>query len=131
MTLQRKDYRTPLRRTRGLGSAHEGVHHWTLQRMSAIALVPLTLWFAWSVITLVDADYQAYHDWIAEHGNAMMLILFVIGLFYHVQLGLQVVIEDYVHSEVAKYASIVAVKLAAVFFAVSNIMAIMRITFAG
>lgn len=126
-----KDYRTPLSRTRGLGSAHEGVTHWTLQRMSAIALVPLTLWFAWSVVNLVGADYEAYHAWIAEHGNAMMLILFVIALFYHVQLGLQVVIEDYVHGEMIKYASVVAVKLAAVFCAVSNILAILRITLAG
>lgn len=131
MTPSGKDYRTPLARTRGLGSAHEGVHHWALQRMSAIALVPLTLWFAWSVIHLVGADYEAYHAWIGEHGNAMMLLLFVISLFYHVQLGLQVVIEDYVHGEAAKYASIVAVKLGAVFFAVSNIMAILRITLAG
>lgn len=131
MQAGKKDFRTPLSRTRGLGSAHEGVHHWTLQRMSAIALVPLTLWFAWSVITLVDADYAAYHAWIAEHGNAMMLIMFVIGLFYHVQLGLQVVIEDYVHGETVKYASVVAVKLAAVFCAVSNILAILRITLAG
>ena len=93
-------FRTPLSHARGLGSAQEGTGHWWAQRLTAIALVPLTLWFVWSVIGLMGADYQTVHDWVAQPMNAGLLLVFIYATFYHSMLGLQVIIEDYVHSAI-------------------------------
>ena len=106
--------RSTLGRVRGLGSAKEGVGHWTAQRLTAIALVPLTFWFVYSVFPLIGADYDVLTLWLAIHGNALLLVLFIPTLFYHAMLGVQVVIEDYVHHEGIKLTALVAVKFTAV-----------------
>jgi succinate dehydrogenase / fumarate reductase membrane anchor subunit len=123
--------RSPLGRARGLGSAKEGVAHFWWQRMTGLALVPLALWFVASVISLAGKDYAQFHAWLAVPCNAMLMCLLVLAVFHHGQLGLQVVIEDYVHQPAVKFASLIAVKFAAVLFAVFAIVAVGRVTFAG
>src|SRR5437763_3883690 len=91
--------RSPLGRAIGLGSAKEGVEHWWRQRVSALALVPLTLWFVIAVIGLVGADRQALVAWLHNPMSAVLMVLLLIATFYHTALGLQVVIEDYIHRE--------------------------------
>ncbi len=86
--------RSDLGRVRGLGSAKEGVDHWWRQRLTAIALVPLGLWFVVGAIGLVGADYNAAADWVASPLNAVLLLLLILATFLHAELGLQVVIED-------------------------------------
>lgn len=117
---------TPLGRVRGLGSAKEGVSHWWLQRLTAIALVPLSLWFVISVIGLIGADYATFQAFFANAGNLSMTVLLILAVFWHAVLGVQVVIEDYVHGEAVKFASLIALRLVGVglgfFAAVSVIM---------
>ncbi|MDH5750229.1 MAG: succinate dehydrogenase, hydrophobic membrane anchor protein [Rhodospirillales bacterium] len=117
--------RTPLGRVRGLGANKDGTGHWMAQRFTAIALLPLTLWFVYSIISLTGADQAAFKIWAAEHGNALLLILFVLTMYYHTQLGLQVVIEDYIHHEGLKIASVIAVKLIAILCAASSVIAVL------
>ena len=119
------EMRSTLGRTRGLGSAKEGVAHWWAQRVTGVALVPLSLWFVFTAVALAGADLDTFRAWAAEIGNRLLMILFAIALFHHAQLGVQVVIEDYVHNEAAKIASILAVKLIAVALAVSCILAVL------
>ncbi len=123
--------RSKLGRVRGLGSTREGVHHWWTQRMSAVALLPLTLWFVYSLISLTGTDYASFHIWISEFGNAVFTVLFVVTVFHHAQLGLTVVIEDYVHSELWKMGLLLFVKYASVLFAASGIFAVLKVSLAG
>ena len=122
---------SPLGRVRGLGSTKSGVVHWWAQRVTAVALVPLSIWFVISILGLIGADFGTYQDWISMHGNLILTIAFAIVLFHHAQLGLQVVIEDYIHAEGMKVALIMAVKFASVMCALSIIFAALRVAFAG
>jgi succinate dehydrogenase / fumarate reductase, membrane anchor subunit len=117
--------RSPLGRAIGLGSAREGVEHWWAQRISAIALVPLTLWFVMAIIGLVGADLDAVQNWVGRPLPAILLVLMLIATFYHMSLGLQVVIEDYVHTELAKLGLVIAVRLLCFAFAVAGIFAVL------
>ncbi len=123
--------RTPLGRARGLGSAKDGTAHWWMQRMTAIALVPLLLWFVASIAASAGADHAAATAWLARPLNGILVLLMVIAGFHHAQLGLQVVIEDYVHTEWIKVFGIIAVKLAAVAFAVAAVFSVLKISFGG
>jgi len=125
------DLRTPLSRARGLGSAKDGLHHWWVQRLTAVALIPLVVWFAVSLVMLSSADYDAARAWIGSPVVMVLLILTVVIGLHHAQLGMQVVIEDYVHSEGLKLASIIAVRFIAVFFGLAATVAILRIGFGG
>ena len=125
------DRRTPLARARGLGSAKEGVHHWWMQRLTAIALIPLVVWFAISLVMLSGADYAVVRAWIGSPLVMVLLILTIsIGL-HHGQLGMQVVIEDYVHGDGWKLALIVGVRFIAVIFGLAAVVAILRIGLGG
>jgi len=119
--------RSPLGRAIGLGSAKEGVDHWWAQRITAIALIPLSLWFVSAVIGLVDADLESVQNWVSQPLPAILLILLLIATFYHVSLGLQVVIEDYVHTELVKLGLIVLLRLLCFGFAVAGIFAVVSI----
>jgi succinate dehydrogenase / fumarate reductase membrane anchor subunit len=121
--------RTHLGRVRGLGSAKEGPGHWWAQRLTAVALVPLVLWLAFSVIRLAGADYDALRGWLGMPGNATLMVLFVVAAFHHAQLGLQVVVEDYVHCEAKKIALIVLTKFAAVGLSVFITLSIIKLGF--
>ena len=105
------DYRTPIARARGLGSAKDGTHHWWMQRITAIALIPLTVWLVASLVAVGAADHARTVEWIRSPAVAIALLLTIAALFHHAQLGLQVVIEDYVHTEGVKLAAVIAVKL--------------------
>lgn len=122
--------RSPLGRAAGLGSAKEGVEHWWRQRLSAVALIPLTLWFVVSIIALPASDYSTVVAWLTTPLATWLMVLLLLALFYHMALGLQVIIEDYVHSA-AKIPALIAVRLACLAFATGGILAISRIAFAG
>lgn len=119
--------RTPLAEARGLGSAKEGVGHWWHQRLTAVALVPLTLWFGFSLALLGSADYYTVIKWIANPVNAVLMILLLMVGFWHGALGVKEVIEDYVASEWKKVTLILAVQLAAAVLALAGIFAVLRI----
>lgn len=125
------DLRSPLNRARGLGSAKSGVHHFWVQRLTALALIPLVIWFAISLVTMSGADYGMVRAWIGSPVAMVLLILTIVIGLHHGQLGLQVVIEDYVHNDGAKLALIVAVKFIAVLFGLAAVVVIMRIGFGG
>ena len=124
------DFRSPLSRARGLGSAKEGVHHWWLQRVTAIALIPLVVWFAISLVMLSGADYAMARAWIGSP-RVMVLLILTIGIgLHHGQLGLQVVWEDYTDGALRVFL-ILFTKFIAVLFGLGAILAIMRIGFGG
>ena len=127
MSAPRTSMRSDLARVRGLGPAHDGVGHWWAQRLTALALVPLTLWFVASIIGLVGADHATAAEWIARPIPAMLLALLIVATFHHAQLGLQVVIEDYVHVEGLKITLILAVKGLSVLLAVAALFSVFRI----
>ncbi|MDF1794029.1 MAG: succinate dehydrogenase, hydrophobic membrane anchor protein [Thalassobaculaceae bacterium] len=123
--------RSTLGRVRHLGSAKEGVHHWWMQRLTALALVPLVLWFVISVASMAGMDHAAASAWIASPAVAITLVLLITATFYHAQLGIQVVIEDYIHNEGLKLAILVMVKFASIILAVAAIFAVLKIAFGG
>ncbi len=126
------ELRSPLGRVRGLGSTREGgTAHWWAERMTAIALVPLTVWFVISAISMVGADYAEFRAWAGAHGNPVLLILLTIAVYHHGQLALQVIIEDYIHHEAAHFTALISVKLGAFFLAVYTIFSIVKLTFGG
>lgn len=121
----------PLARVRGLGSAKDGTHHWIAQRMTAVALVPLTLWFVFSLICLIGGDLAAVKAWLASPFNAVLMVLTLIAGFHHAQLGLQVVIEDYVHGHFMKIVVLWFVKGAAFFFGAAAVFSVLKIAIGG
>src|SRR5271168_2302678 len=96
--------RSPLGRARGLGSARAGSKHWWVQRLTAAALLPLTLWFIWSILHLTDASQADIAAWLASPLRLALLLALIAATFHHLQLGLQVVVEDYVTQEGVKLA---------------------------
>jgi succinate dehydrogenase / fumarate reductase membrane anchor subunit len=124
-------FRTPLARARGLGSAKEGTGHWVAQRITAVALVPLCLWFVVSVLMLIHADYVTVVNWMHTPWVAVLLVLLVAAVYWHACLGLQVVIEDYVHDEWLKLGGIVLFRFIGVILAAAGIFAVLRVAFGG
>ena len=119
--------RTPLGRVRGLGSAKDGTQHWWMQRVTAVALVPLTLWLVFFLLNTVAADHAAAAAAIARPVNTVLLLLFLLALFYHLLLGLQVVIEDYVRAEWLKTSALMVMKFAVIVLAAATVLAVLRI----
>lgn len=101
-------YRTPLSTARGLGSAKHGVGHWVSERVAAIALVPLVIWGAYSVIVLAGLDYYGAVEWVGSPVNATLMVLIIAISFMHMQSGVRVIIEDYVYSHLGKAACLLA-----------------------
>ena len=119
--------RTPLGRAIGLGSAKEGVEHWWRQRTTALLLVPLTLWFVIAVIGLIGADRAALIAWMHNPISAMLMVLLLVATFYHAALGLQVVIEDYVHGEAMRIGALLVMRLLCIAFVLRGVFAVLKL----
>jgi succinate dehydrogenase / fumarate reductase membrane anchor subunit len=128
--MNRRSLRSPLARALGLGAAKSGVQHWWAERITAVALVPLCLWFVASIIAHSGSDYAVFIAWIRTPLATSCMILLLIALFHHSALGLQVVIEDYVHSDV-RFVAIVGIRLGSYGLAVIGIIATLHIAFGG
>lgn len=120
--------RNPLARAKGLGSAKDGVSHWWHQRLTAMALALLSPWFVVFAVGLIGADQATVQAAIARPMTATLLAAFVLSMLWHARLGLQVVIEDYVHGA-AELALQVLVKFAYALAAIASLLAIGRIVF--
>ena len=120
---------SPLNRVLGLGSAKEGAEHWWAQRLTAVALVPLGLWLAFALGGLDELSYDSVVAFIGQPLNSILLILTVFALSYHSHLGVQVVVEDYVHGPSIKVITIVAVSFAHVAVTVAGVFAVLKVAF--
>lgn len=119
--------KTPLARARGLGSARDGVDHWFKQRITAVANLPLMIWFVLSVLSLKGASYGEFTYWLQQPVNAILMILVIISTFYHAALGAQVVTEDYVHHEGIKITKLIAQKLLFLAMGIACVFSILKI----
>lgn len=117
-------FRTPLARVRGLGSAKDGVHHWWMLRVTSVALVPLTIWFLFSLMKVSGQSLDAVQQWLESPLRALLLTAFLAATAYHGKLGIQVIVEDYVHKPFCKYTLLLANTFG---FALLFIMAVMAI----
>ena len=124
-------YRTPLSRARGLGSAKHGAGHWVSERVSSIALVPLTVWAAYGVIKLAAGDYGAAVAWVSDPLNATLLVLTLAISFWHMQAGLRVVVEDYIHKALSKSALLILNLFVCGLAAALAIFSILKVAFMG
>ena len=124
------DMNTPLSKVRGLGSSKEGTHHWWMQRVSAIANIPLVIWFVISMLGHVKSDYATLSGWMQVPLVAVLMILLVVNMAYHMKLGLQIAIEDYVHGR-ARIVSLLVLNFVTIVLAVMGIFSILKISFGG
>ncbi|MGI9452429.1 MAG: succinate dehydrogenase, hydrophobic membrane anchor protein [Geminicoccaceae bacterium] len=118
--------RTPIAQIRGLGSAKEGVGHWKMQRLTALANIVLVVWFLISAVSLAGATYEETRAWLASPISASLMLMLIISAFYHAKLGVQVVIEDYVHHEGIKLAALTAVTLLCIAFGIACVVAVLK-----
>jgi len=123
--------RSPLGRVLGTGAAHDGVRHWWMQRLTSIALVPLTVWFVVSLLALPSLGYGTVIAWMSQSWTALLLILLVLTAAWHSQLGVRVVVEDYIHSAGARTLTLVLIGFAHVLLAAVGVFAILKVAFGG
>jgi succinate dehydrogenase / fumarate reductase, membrane anchor subunit len=122
--------RSPLGRVLGLGAAKQGVHHWWLQRLTSVALVPLSIWFVVSLLALPALDHATLVSWMSQSWTALLLIVFVLVATWHSQLGLRVVVEDYVHGG-ARTTLLMALTFAHALIGAAGVFAVLKIALAG
>jgi succinate dehydrogenase / fumarate reductase, membrane anchor subunit len=120
--------RSPLGKVLGTGSAKEGVHHWWLQRLTSVALVPLTIWFVVSLLSLPSLEHVTVITWMAQTWTALLLILFILVATWHSQLGVRVVVEDYVHGG-AKTLTLVLITFIHTLVAAAGVFAVLKVAF--
>lgn len=123
--------RSPLGKVKGLGSAKSGTEHFLVQRLTAIALVPLTIWFCFSLAAMPQMDYANFSAWLQSPVSASLMILTVLVTFYHAYLGLQVVIEDYVSGHAVRIAAIIAVQFICILMSVIGVVSVFKIATGG
>lgn len=129
MSQNDKSFQSPLAKAKGLGSAHTGTHHWLMQRVSALALLPLIIWVVYAVFKMQGASYQEFTAWLSQPLNAVLAILLVISSFYHAVLGNQVIIEDYISCKWFRMTKLIGQKLFFIALAVACIFSILKIAF--
>jgi succinate dehydrogenase / fumarate reductase membrane anchor subunit len=120
--------RSDLGRVKGLGAAHEGVGHWRLQRLTAVALILLALWFVTTLMGLIGAPHAEVVAWVGQIHVTVLLLALSLALFWHLKLGLQVVIEDYVHTPWLLIAAQVAIRAFAALGALVAVVSILKIS---
>jgi succinate dehydrogenase / fumarate reductase, membrane anchor subunit len=118
--------RSELGRVRGLGSAKSGVAHWWAERVTSIALVPLTIWFICAAVSLVGASHDEVLSWVASPVTVVLLICLLLTTFYHMQLGLRVVVEDYVHVDSVRFALLLLIKAVCFLAALAGIVSVLK-----
>jgi succinate dehydrogenase / fumarate reductase membrane anchor subunit len=123
--------RSPLGRALGAGSAKEGVHHWWMQRLTSIALVPLSIWFVVSLLSLPSLDHVTVAAWMGQSWTALLLILFVLVATRHSQLGVRIVAEDYIHGAGAKALMLIALTFLHAVVAAAGVLAVLKVAFGG
>jgi succinate dehydrogenase / fumarate reductase, membrane anchor subunit len=121
--------RTPLGRVRGLGSAKSGTHHWWMQRVTSIALLPLTLWFVVSMLSLAGASYAQTRAFLAWPVNAVLMLALIGLTFHHIAAGLQVVVEDYLRKDMQRIAALLVIKGGCWLMALVCAFAVLRVAF--
>ncbi len=129
--MNNKSLRSPLGKTRGLGSAKFGTEHFLVQRLSAVLLIPLGIWFCFSIASLPQLDYASFIGWLSSPVSASLMILAVIMCYYHAYLGLQIVIEDYISEHAIRFASILAVQIICILMSVISVVSVLKITLGG
>ncbi|NNC64706.1 MAG: succinate dehydrogenase, hydrophobic membrane anchor protein [Gammaproteobacteria bacterium] len=120
---------TPLNRVLGLGSAKEGTEHWWGQRISAVALAVLGLWLVIAIAGLENFSYASVTGWVQQPLTSVLLVLTVLTLCYHSQLGVQIVVEDYVHAAGLKITTLIASTFVHVLLAAVGVVAVLRLAF--
>jgi len=123
--------RSPRSKAVGLGSAKHGFSHWWWQRVAAIALIPLCLWFVYSVLCLMNTGYDHASAWLSSPINATLMLVFILAMLFHAQTGLQVVIEDYIHAKWMNLTLLLAVKFSAVVMAVLATISVLKVALGG
>lgn len=123
--------RTAIGQVRGLGAAKEGVGHWKMQRLTAIANVILAVWFVFHAVAMSGAGYAEWRVWFQDPYHATVMILLVASMFYHTKLGVQVVIEDYVHTEGVKIVALTGLTLACIALATACSVSILMLAAGG
>jgi succinate dehydrogenase / fumarate reductase membrane anchor subunit len=121
--------RTPLSNVKGHGSAKEGTHHFWVQRLTALALVPLVLWLCFSIAALPASNYTTIQSWVGNSFNAVLLVLIIVAAFYHAKLGLQMVIEDYISSHATRTAGIILSTFICILLACLGVFSVLKIAF--
>jgi len=122
--------RTPLARVRGLGAAKDGTHHWWLQRVTAVILIPLILWFIISLLSISRADYATFQLWLSNPIRAGLLVTLLVAMFYHASLGMQVIYEDYVRPEGAKIAALLVTQFILFLLGAISVIAVLKVALA-
>jgi len=125
------DMKTPLAKVHGLGSAKDGTHHWWVQRLTALANIPLVIFMVVSFVGNAGKGHAEWVAWLKQPLVSVLVILFVANFVYHMRLGLQVVVEDYVHDKGTKVATMVLITFACVLIAALSIFSVLRIAFGG
>jgi succinate dehydrogenase / fumarate reductase membrane anchor subunit len=128
MSSGKNSFQTPLARARGMGASRTGVHHWIAQRVSALILAPMLVYVLVRLCLAGAGGYERAHATVAHPGVAICLCILLVSTFMHAKLGLQVVIEDYVHKPCVKMALLFANLLAALLLSVAGVLAVLRIT---
>jgi len=118
---------TPISKVRGLGSAKSGTNHWWMQKIAAVALVPLTIWFVASIVQMTNADYFTVITWLSSPVSAILMLIYIVIALYHLRLGLTEIVEDYIHGEGMKVFFQFAILFGCTIITVASIFSVLKI----